>query len=213
MHYSAAIKLDDKNAIYYANLAAAHNVVKEYEDGLKMALAGRKADPMLVQNVYLQAQSLYGLGRLRDAVSAYEQVFQLQWQIRDSSNVQAQQTQHAQEAQEAQEAQQELCEPLHHFQQQLEQHARMGAFPQQMQQLYQVQVSGGFGQLQQQQQVIQLQQQVHESINFQSQQTQYAQQVQQAQQVEQQLLHNVQQQLEQQAGRQAGRQADRQTDR
>ena len=227
MHYSAAINLDDRNAIYYANLSAAHNALKEYEDGLKMALAGRKADPMHVKSVYLQAQALYGLGKLRDALSAYEKVFQLQWQIRDSSKVQAQQIQHVEDGQQAQQSQELL---LHHLQQQLEQFSQMGASPQQMQQLYQqaqqlfhnqqlnqqlasphqLQQQARATQQAQQQSVEHLHQHVEQQAQMgvslqemqehvqQTQQLLHAQQVQQAQQAEQQLLYSLQQQLEQQ---------------
>jgi len=73
MHYSAAIDLDDANPTYYTNLAAAHNVLKDYENGLKMALAARKADPSYAKGVYRHAQALQGLGKLRDALTAYEE--------------------------------------------------------------------------------------------------------------------------------------------
>ena len=73
MHYSAAIDLDDANATYYTNLAAAHNVLKDYENGLKMAIAARKADPKYVKGIYRHAQALQGLGKLREALAAYEE--------------------------------------------------------------------------------------------------------------------------------------------
>ena len=164
IHYLAAINLDDRNAIYYANFAAAYNAVKEYENGLKMVLAGRKEDPMLVKSVYTQAQVLYGLGRLRDALSVYEQVFQIQWQMRESCNLQAQQIQHAQQAPEAQH------QVLHHLQQQLEQQARMGASPEQMQQLYQ-----------QAEQLLQTQELNQQLATAHQQEQQHAQQAQEAQ--------------------------------
>ena len=73
MHYSAAIDLDDSNATYYTNLAAAHNALKDYDNGLKMALAARKADPQYVKGIYRQAQALQGLGKLREALVVYEE--------------------------------------------------------------------------------------------------------------------------------------------
>ena len=73
MHYSAAIDLDDSNPTYYTNLAAAHNALKDYDNGLKMALAARRADPSYAKGIYRQAQALQGLGRLREALKAYEE--------------------------------------------------------------------------------------------------------------------------------------------
>ena len=73
MHYSAAIDLDDNNATYYTNLSAAHNALKDYENGLKMALAARRADASYAKGVYRHAQSLQGLGRLREALRVYEE--------------------------------------------------------------------------------------------------------------------------------------------
>jgi len=73
MHYSEALDLDHVNPTYYTNLAAAHNALRDYENGLKMALAARKADPSYAKGIYRQAQALQGLGRLREALAAYEE--------------------------------------------------------------------------------------------------------------------------------------------
>jgi tetratricopeptide (TPR) repeat protein len=48
-------------------------VLKDYENGLKMALAARKADPKYVKGIYRHAQALQGLGKLREALAAYEE--------------------------------------------------------------------------------------------------------------------------------------------
>lgn len=72
MYYSGALDLVDDVPAYATNLAAAHVMLKDWPAALAAADRGLRMDASNPKAHYRRAQALEGLGRLEEAVAAYE---------------------------------------------------------------------------------------------------------------------------------------------
>eukprot|EP01138_Halocafeteria_seosinensis_P014076 gb/GECG01014374.1/.p1 GENE.gb/GECG01014374.1/~~gb/GECG01014374.1/.p1 ORF type:complete len:413 (+),score=30.12 gb/GECG01014374.1/:1-1239(+) len=71
-YYTQAIELDDNNAVYFSNRAAAYLHMKQYDKALDDANRAITIDSDYIRSYGRKGDALYYLGRYNDAVHAYE---------------------------------------------------------------------------------------------------------------------------------------------
>jgi len=75
--YTEAIELNGKNAIYYANRAAAYSQSNQHEKAIDDALKAVEINPQYSKGYSRLAHAQYCLGKFEDAVKSYEKVLEL----------------------------------------------------------------------------------------------------------------------------------------
>eukprot|EP00833_Pecoramyces_ruminatium_P002997 jgi/Orpsp1_1/1177029/evm.model.c7180000059902.1 len=75
--YSEAIELNGKNAIYYANRAAAYSQLGQHEKAIEDALKAVEINPQYSKGYSRLAHAQYCLGKFEEAVKSYEKVLEL----------------------------------------------------------------------------------------------------------------------------------------
>jgi len=75
--YSEAIKLYPKNAIYYANRAAAYTTLRDHEAAIEDCIAAVKIDPTYSKAFSRLGLAYFSLGRYHEAVHSYERAVEL----------------------------------------------------------------------------------------------------------------------------------------
>jgi len=75
--YTEAIELNGKNAIYYANRAAAYSQSNQNEKAIEDALKAIEINPKYSKGYSRLAHAQYSLGKYEEAVKSYEKVLEL----------------------------------------------------------------------------------------------------------------------------------------
>lgn len=75
--YTEAIELNGKNAIYYANRAAAYSQSGQHEKAIEDALKAVEINPQYSKGYSRLAHAQYCLGKFDEAVKSYEKVLEL----------------------------------------------------------------------------------------------------------------------------------------
>jgi len=75
--YTEAIELNGKNAIYYANRAAAFSQSNQHEKAIEDALKAVEINPQYSKGYSRLAHAQYCLGKFEEAVKSYEKVLEL----------------------------------------------------------------------------------------------------------------------------------------
>lgn len=70
--YTAAIELDPKNAVYYANRSLAHLRQESFGSALEDGISAVKADPSYLKGYYRRAAAQMSLGKFKKALTDFE---------------------------------------------------------------------------------------------------------------------------------------------
>jgi len=76
--YTEAIELNGKNAIYYANRAAAHSQLNQHEKAIEDALKAVEINPQYSKGYSRLGHAQYCLGKYSEAVKTYEKALEME---------------------------------------------------------------------------------------------------------------------------------------